>query len=240
MKRIALLASLALAVLTLPAHAQVVRGDQIVAQSNYVSRQQSSIPQVSIVVRADFVLFSVRYETGTRSIDAREDELGRTFTTVTQRAARTNGDITVEVGQPGNSAAIETAAIKELIMDQGNDRSYVDIVLKVMVRPNETFDAIRARAEKFVAETPLTGRVESVIGDSQFLGVSEPKKHRETLIKAIADDVRLMQSTFGGAATPVSVNLTGIESRALTRPVGPLDLEIYIPYAMSLRSGAGT
>jgi hypothetical protein len=239
MKAIALASSLALALFALPAHAQVVRGDQIVAQSNYVSRQQSNIPQVSIVVRADFVLFSVRYETGTRSVDAREDELGQTFTTVTQRASRTNGDITVEVGQPGNSAAIETAAIKELIMDQGNDRSYVDIVLKVMVRPNETFDAIRARTEKFVADAPLTGRVESVIGDSQFLGVSEPKKHRETLIKAIAEDVRLMQSTFGGSATPVSVNLTGIESRALTRPVGPLDLEIYIPYSMSLRSGAG-
>ena len=101
-------------------------------------------------------------------------------------------------------------------------------------------DAIRARTEKFVADTPLTRRVEAVIGDSQFLGVSEPKKHRETLIKAIADDVRLMQSTFGGSQTPVSVSLTGIESRAMTRPVGPLDLEIYIPYSMSLRSGAGT
>lgn len=239
MKRIALLTSLAFVALALPAHAQIVRGDQIVAQSNYVSRQQTSVPQISIVVRADFVLFSVRYETGTRSVDAREDELGRTFTTVTQRASRTNGDITIEVGQPGNSAAIETAAIKELIVDQGDDRSYIDIVLKVMVRPNETFDAIRARTERFVADTPLTGRVESVIGDSQFLGVSEPKKHREALIRAIADDVKLMQSTFGGAATPVSVNLTGIESRALTRPVGPLDLEIYIPYSMSLRSGPG-
>ena len=39
MKRIALMSSLALAVLAMPAHAQVVRGDQIVAQSNYVSRQ---------------------------------------------------------------------------------------------------------------------------------------------------------------------------------------------------------
>ena len=48
-----------------------------------------------------------------------------------------------------------------------------------------------------------------------------------------------MQSSFGGSATPVSVNLSGMESRALTRPVGPLDLEIYIPYSMSLRSGAG-
>jgi hypothetical protein len=232
MKHVILAALAGAAIASPAAHAQVVRGDQIVAQSNYVSRQQTNIPQVSIVVRADFVLFSVTYETATRSADAREDELDKTFKAATDRAGRTN-DISIEVGTPGNSAAIETAALKELIVDTGDDRSSISLVLKVMVREKDTFDAVRARAEKFVADTPLTGRVESVIGDSQFLGVSEPKKHRETLIKAIAEDVKLMQATFGTA----EVALTGLESRALTRPVGPLDLEIYIPYSMSLKSG---
>ena len=239
MKRLLLAAAAAVALVAPSAVAQVVRGDQIVAQSNFVSRQQAAIPQVSIIVRADFVLFSVRYETATRSADAREDELARTFSTVTQRASRTQ-DMTIEVGQPGFSAAIETAAIKELIQNRGDDRSGIDIVLKVMVKPNETFDAVRARAEKFVTDTQLTGRVEAIIGDSQFLGVSEPKKHRETLIKAISEDVRLMQGSFGGPSSPVQVSLTGMEQRAQTRPVGPLDLEIYIPYSMSLRSGAGS
>lgn len=233
MKRALLLAA-AIAAIALPAaHAQ-----QIVAQSNFVNRNQGAVPQVSITVRADFVLFSVRYETGTRAAEAREDELARTFATVTQRASRAEG-MSIEVGTPGVSAAIETAAIKELIQDRGNDRSSIDIVLKVLVRERDTFETIRARAEKFVADAPLTGRVEAVIGDNQFLGINEPKKHRDVLIKAIADDVKMMQSSFGGAATPVTVNLSGMESRAQTRPVGPLDLEIYIPYSMSVRSGAG-
>ncbi len=237
MKRILLALAAAVAIAAPAAHAQVVRGDQIVAQSNYVSRQQVAIPQISVIVRADFVLFSVRYETGTRAVDERENELSRTFTSAIQRAGRTNGDVVIEVGQPGNSAAIETAALKELVVNMG-DRSYIDLVLKVAVKPADTFDAIRARTEKFVKETPVTGRVEAVIGDSQFLGVSEPKKHRETLIKAIAEDVRLMQESFGGPNSPVRVSLSGMEQRAQTRPVGPLDLEIYIPYAMSLVSGS--
>ncbi len=234
----ALLAAAAFAAFALSI-APAAFGQQIVAQSNFVNRQQlAQLPQVSITVRADFVLFSVRYETATRSADAREDELAKTFTAVSQRAARADG-MSIEVGTPGQSAAIETAAIKEMIDDGGNDRSAINIVLKVMVRERDTFEAIRARAEKFVADAPLTGRVEAVIGDNQFLGISEPKKHRDVLIKAIADDVKQMQSTFGGSVTPVSVNLTGMESRAVTRPVGPLDLEIYIPYSMSVRSGAG-
>lgn len=224
------------AILAGPAFGQVVRGDQIVAQSNFVNRQQAAIPQVSIVVRTDFVLFSVAYETATRSPDARQSELEKVFKTITERAAKADG-INIEVGLPGNSAAIETAALKELISEEGNDRSSIQLVLKIAVREKDTFDSIRSRTEKFVADTPLTGRVEAVIGDSQFLGVSEPKKHRETLVKAISEDVRLMQTTFGGSAAPVSVSLTGLEGRVQTRPVGPLDLEIYIPYSMSLRAG---
>jgi hypothetical protein len=228
MKRLLLLAA---AIAVMPAgHAQ-----QIVAQSNFVNRQQAPGPQISMTVRADFVLFSVRYVTATRSDDARHDELTRMFQAITQRAARAEG-ITIEVGTPGNSAAIETAAMKEMIKDTSDDRSTMDLVLKVMVRARDTFETIRTRTEKFVADTPLTGRVEGVIGDSQFLGISDPKKHRDALVKAIADDVKLMQTTFGA---PVSVNLSGMEARTQTRPVGPLDLEIYIPYSMSVRSGSG-
>jgi hypothetical protein len=234
-----LMLAAALAALAIPAaHAQVVRGDQLVAQSNFVSRQQAALPYISIVVRADFVLFSVRYETATRSADARENELAAVFKSVTDRAARTEG-MNIEVGQPGFSAAVETAAIKELIQDRGDDRSAIDIVLKVNIRERETFDQVRTRAERFVKETPLTGRVEAIIGDSQFLGVAEPKKHRDALVKAIADDVKMMQASFGGPSAPVRVSLSGMEQRASTRPVGPLDLEIYIPYSMSLTSGAG-
>lgn len=218
------------------AAAQVVRGRQIVAQSNFVDRNQREAPQVSVVTRADFVLFSVALETGTRSEDVRKDELAKTFKSFTDRASRTQG-MTIEVGQPGVSAALETATVSEIIEERGDDRSGVNIVLKVAVREKETFDQLRARAEKFIADTPLTGRVEAVIGDSQFLEVAEPMKHRAALIEAMAADLKLMQSTFGTTDQPAAVSVTGLENRVLSRPVGPLDLEIFIPYSMSLVAG---
>lgn len=217
------------------AFAQIVRGDQLVAQSNYVSRQPQSSPQVSIIVRADFVLFSLRYQTGARSADERRKELERTFAAIIQRAGRTHGDIVIEVGGPGSPGALETASLNEVVVDAG-DQSFVDLVLRIAVKTVDSFDAVRAEA--FIADTPVNGRVEAVIDDSQFLGVADPRKHRETLIRAIADDVRLMQMSFGGPDSPVQVSLSGMGQRAQTRPVGPLDLEIWIPYSMSLVSGS--
>ena len=158
------------------------------------------------------------------------------FQTVTQRVARNADGITIEVGQPGNSAMLETATMKEVIVRTQNDQSYMDLVIKAPVKPNDTFQTIRNRIEKFVADTPLNGRVEPVIGDSQFLGIADPKKHRDTLVKAIAEDVKMMQASFSG---PVQVSLTGMQQRTVTRPIGPLDLEIYIPYSMDVKSGSG-
>lgn len=234
--KLALLAS-ALAFLAVPAaSAQVVR--QMVVQSNFVDRNQREAPAVSVVVRADFVLFAVSLETGTKSADAREQELAKTFKTLTDRAAKAEG-MSIEVGQPGRSAAIETAAAKEIIQVDG-DRSSIDTVLKVMVKDKETFDAIRARAEKFVSDTPMTGRAEAVIGDNQFLGLSDPMKQRAVLLDAIAKDTAAMQTTFrAGGQANVTYTVSGLEQRVLTRPVGPLDLEIYIPYTIQIRTGAG-
>lgn len=171
MKRKLLLAAAAMFLIAAP----VANAQQIVAQSNYVNRgQQAAVPQVSITVRADFVLFSVRYETATRAVEAREDELAKTFATIVQRAARAEG-MSIEVGTPGLSAAIETAAIKELIQNRGNDRSGIDIVLKVNVKEKETFDQIRARVEKFVKETPSRAASRRSLATASFSASPIPR-----------------------------------------------------------------
>jgi hypothetical protein len=201
-----------------------------------VDRNARDAPTISIIARADFVLFSISLTTGTRSLDSRREELSRSFRSFTERAARIEG-MAIEVGQPGLSASLETAAIGEIIEERGEDRSGIDLVMRINVRDKETFNQLRDRAEKFVRETPLNGRVEAIIGDSQFLGMAEPLKHRAALLKAISEDTKALQALFGGADSPVAVSLTGLENRVLSRPVGPLDLEIYIPYSMSLVSG---
>ncbi|HEV7694014.1 MAG TPA: hypothetical protein VGO52_24490 [Hyphomonadaceae bacterium] len=193
-------------------------------------------PYVSINVPADYVIFTVTLETGTRAVEERKRELERTFSTLTTRVAR-DKTITVEVGQPGNSSPLETAAAKEAIIDQG-DRSQIPLVFKFATRPGDTFQSVRTRAETFIEGIQVTGRAEVVTGDTQYIGVTEPKKHREELLRKIAEDTRLLQTIFGGstAGGPPSISLTGLEGRVRTRPSGPLEVEMYLPYAIELGS----
>jgi hypothetical protein len=194
----------------------------------------SGPPYVSITIPADYVIFTVSLETGTRAADERKRELERTFAALLTRVSRGQG-VVVEVGQPGSSAPLETTAAKEAIEDLG-DRSQIPLVFKFTVQRNDTFQTVRTRAETFIEGIQMTGRAEAVTGDLQYIGVTEPKKHREDLLRKIAEDTRLLQSIFGGSGGAPAISLTGLEGRVRTRPSGPLEMEMYIPYAIVLGS----
>lgn len=211
----------------------VVTGSMIQSDDEY-ENDNGVLPYVSITVPADFVLFTVALETGTTSPDERQRELERTFTALSDRVRRAQG-IVMEVGSPGRSAPLETTAAKEAI-EYSRERSVINVVLKFSIRSGETFSAVRSRAESFIEAIPVSGRVEAVAGDLQYTGISDAKKHREDLLRKIADDTHLLQSIFsGGTATGLTgISLTGLGSRVKTRPVGPLELEMFIPYNVVL------
>jgi hypothetical protein len=211
----------------------VVTGAMIQSDDEYED-EYGALPYVSIVVPADFVLFTVALETATTSLDERERELERTFTSLAQRVSRAQG-VAMEVGHPGRSAPLETAAAREAI-EYDRERSTINVVLKFSIGPGETFSAVRARAETFIDGIQVSGRVEAVTGDEQYIGVNEPKVHRENLLRKIAEDTRLLQTIFsGGSSTGLSgVSITGLGNRVKTRPVGPLELEMFIPYMVVL------
>lgn len=202
-----------------------------------VSGLGEALPYVSIIAPADFVIFTVALETGTRSTEEAARELERTFVALTTKVSRAQ-DVVLEVGEPGNSSELETTEAREAIESRyGGDRSRIPLVFKFAVQKDDTFRTVRIRAEKFISEIQMTGRTEAITGDLQYIGVTDPKKHREALLKKIAEDSRTIQTIFAGASTgATAISLTGLEGRVKTRPSGPLEMEIYIPYSIVLGS----
>ncbi len=222
----------------LPAFAQdndlvVVTGSVIQSDDEY-EQEFGALPYVSIRVPADFVVFTVDLESATKNYGAREKELEQTFASLSQKIAKTQG-VVMEVGEPGRSSPLETAAAHEAIETRG-ERSAIPVVLKFAIRPSETFAQVRTRAEAFIAGIEVKGRTEATAGNNQYIGVNDPAKHREDLMRKIAADIRLLQQIFtetpGGPAPAMS--LTGLSARVKSRPVGPLELEMFVPYNVVL------
>jgi hypothetical protein len=212
--------------------------DKVVVTASYINNDDDDYgreaPYVSIAIPADFVLFSVSLYTTTRSPDERERELERTYADLLAKVKATKG-LELELGDPGNSAAADTIVPDEVI-STGQDSSIMKLVLKFDVAQKETFPSVRARAEKFIKDIPCTGRTQASTGGEQFIGVNDAKKHREDLLRKIADDTRLLQSIFSSGSNSPAISLTGLGGRVKTRPVGPLELEMYSPYAVTLGS----
>jgi hypothetical protein len=212
----------------------VVTGAKISSEESE-ERYGKELPYVSITVPADFVLFTVDLTTATRSADERKNELVKTFNTFAARVKATRG-VTLTVGDVEQSSPLETISPEEAISSYG-ERSSISVVLKFTVVSSETFPQVRARAEKFIAGIQVSGRVEAITGDDQYIGVSDAKKHREDLLRKIAEDTRLMQSIFtNGSAPAPAISLTGLGGRVKSRPTGPLEVEMYIPYSIVLGS----
>lgn len=220
-----------------PAFAQddemvVVTGSMIQSDEEYQG-QFGALPYISIKVPADFVIFTVDLESATKSIAERDKELENSFKQLAQRVSRTQG-VTLEVGQPGRSSAVETTAAREGI-ERRDERSAIPLVLKFAVKPDEKFPAVRVRAEAFIESIEVSGRTEATAGDQQYIGVNDPAKHREDLMRKIAADIRLLTEIFTPQGQPApGMALTGLSNRVKSRPVGALELEMYVPYDVVL------
>ena len=58
------------------------------------------------------------------------------------------------------------------------------------------------------------------------------RRHRPALIRAISDEVTFLSDTFKAS----EVSVYGLEAQTVTQTVGPLELQIFIPYSIHLTS----
>ncbi len=206
-------------------------GETIVVTGSMIEEDYGPSPYVTIRVRADFVLFSLTYESGSRDAAVRQTELSRMLTDVT-RAAQRADDVALRAGDPEEYAAIETVTLEELLREQRNtDRSSIPLVLQVRVRNGDTFNDVRERAMRFVNGVQLQGRTEALVGDEQYLEIENPAAHRQGLLEAIAADLASVSRTMGQNA---EARVTGIGAKLISRPSGPLEVEMAIPYDLQI------
>lgn len=233
--RLALLAFAALAFIpALPATAQGMERVMVTA-SRVDQGTLRSAPAVYRRIPADFVLVEVSFQSATRDDAEREKELKTMFDRLKDKAAKSKG-FELSGGTLGQSTAeIDTVLFTDVYQTDYNNTGSFTLTLSVDTKEGETFDKLMKRADEFVKSIPLAGRAEAFLGDEQFIGTRDVTRHRADMLADIAKEVRSLQELLA----PAKVTLTGMENRIVTQPSGPLEMEMFIPYTLTVVSGAG-
>lgn len=190
----------------------------------------STMPNVTLRVPADFVLFEASFINSDLEAKARKDDLEQAFNTVLHNDRERN-DIELSIGDSEQAYPIESATFDEIYSPYGQ-RSTFNLAMRVDVREGDTYDDVRARAEAFIDGVPEFGRVQSYIDDEQYIGLRNPDRYRPDLIAAIAKDVDTMSKAFKAS----EVTVLGLEKRTITQPTGALSLDVFIPYDLTIVS----
>lgn len=215
-----------------PALAQDMQ--RMMMTSNQVEESSRiSAPAVYRQIPADFVMVALTYQSGSRDTAERAKELETMFGRLKAQAAKTEG-FSLAGGTLGQSMAdIDTVLFTDVYTNDYSGTGRFTLTLSIDTRPDESFEALMKRAKSFVDSINTAGRSEAYLGDNQFIGATDVAKHRADLVADIAAEVTALKTSFA----PAKVTLTGLESRIITQPSGPLELEIFIPYTLTVESG---
>lgn len=227
-----LIIGLAALAMSSPVTAQERQDTIVVTGSRIDIDNLKTAPNIFQSVRADFVQVELNYSTGSRQASERRSELSAMYNRLLETVDRTEG-YSLLGGDVGYATApIETVLFSDVFRDY-NSRAQFSLTLNIDTRPNETFEALFERAEAFVESIPLEGRAEAYLDDEQYLGARNTSRYRTALLSNIKAEADRLKSLFA----PAEVTIQGLESRIITQPSGPLELEIFIPYEMSVETG---
>lgn len=208
--------------------------DEIVVTGSRVRQWESSeIPQVTVPRRADNLIVAVRVVNDTREAAQRREELMQTLRAMA-RAAEGQPDIALSIDNEGALVPLTEDMVSTLTLGvDGNraDTSTASLVVKTPIRAADTLDSASSRIERFVAATPKTGRSLLNVWGGWELSIVNPNQYRGRVIEAIAADARTTSAAFGAG---YAVEITGMANPLTWRQSGPLDLALFIPYAMSV------
>jgi hypothetical protein len=206
--------------------------EQVIVTGTRISEGGRAVqPFISRRVTADFVWVEVICQSGSLNQTERARELSQTFANLVTKVAATQG-LKLSGGDiEDNRIPIETVRYSEVVTRSGNIDRF-SMVLSLDTRRGEAFDAIVARATDFTKTFGTVGRSECQIGDEQKIGLRSVQRHREDLLSAIAADAAAIQAKFSGRHVEVS----GLEARVIAVPATALELDLYIPYKLSVVS----
>jgi len=191
---------------------------------------QSEAPHLSMIKRADHLITRVTVTCDTREPGQRREELKATLRNMIHAAAGTS-TISLGIGDKIVGELSESNFDSIIFPDVRADTSKATVIIKTKVSDADTFNAATARITDFIARTSKVGRTEVLRENDWDLTIVGPEQYRDRIMAMIVADA---QHTAEGFGPGYGVSIEGLEHQVSWYQKGPLDLGLYIPYAMKI------
>jgi hypothetical protein len=205
----------------------------VVTGSRMIDWDPDEVPVIQLGRRADFVVVNVRVVNDTRDGPTRRCEIEQTLTSMARGAER-SADIDLSIEDEGVLLPLTQDMVSTLTLGvdgSRTDTSVATLVVKTSIRPGDTLDSATQRIEAFIEAADLSGRsLVSISGDWE-LSIVDPPQYRAAILAMIAEDARSTSAVFG---PDYAVTVEGLSNRVTWRQSGPLQLNLFIPYDMTV------
>jgi hypothetical protein len=191
---------------------------------------QYEAPHLSMIKRADHLITRVNVMCDTREPGQRREELKATLRNMIHTAAGTS-TISLGIGDKIVGELSESNFDSIIFPDVRADTSKATVIIKTKVSDADTFNAATARITDFIAKTSKVGRTEVLRENDWDLTIVGPEQYRDRIMVMIVADAKHTAEAFGPG---YGISIEGLEHQVSWYQKGPLDLGLYIPYAMKI------
>ncbi|MFW2343632.1 hypothetical protein [Brevundimonas sp.] len=205
----------------------------VVTGMRMIDWDPDEVPVIQLSRRADFVVVNVRVINDTRDGPTRRREIEQTLTSMARGAER-SVDIDLSIEDEGVLLPLTQDMVSTLTLGvdgSRTDTSVATLVIKTPIRPQDTLDSATRRIEAFIENADLSGRSLVSVSGEWELSIVNPPQYRGAILGMIAEDARSTSAVFG---PEYAVVVEGLSNRVTWRQSGPLQLNLFIPYDMSV------
>jgi len=188
-------------------------------------------PHVVIFHRADNLITVTVVDCDTRDEKDRLAEMKATLRNMIAAAAA-SGDIELGLESDDVVLPLKPDALDPLLQPgDRDDTTTTSIVVKTHVTATDTLEGAEARIDAFIHKTQVVGRTQVARSGIWQLTLIGPRQYRPQILAAIAEDAAAAAKAFGPG---YGVEITGLEHPVAWNRAGPLDLALFIPYALTV------
>ncbi|MEO0463748.1 MAG: TonB-dependent receptor [Pseudomonadota bacterium] len=219
-------------ILTVPAVAQDLSGQEIIVTASRVDQDDYSDfqPAIGLKRKADFLVQQVVIRGDTRDAEQRAEEILQMLRAAIQIADK--GSIELATGDYTlTKLTLNNADEVTLQRDRRPDSQRLNFLVKAPLA-SQSLEKAQAEIRSFIEDVPEVGRAQMDEYDDATLSVVGPDQYRDAIIAQINADARKQAAGLGD---DYAAELTGLNMPVQWTRAGPSEVLLFIPYQLKVR-----